>query len=422
MPELSQQPHPFETSPLTTRYLTHDLPGIGGIIKVRPEDFVVQEIPLYEPSGSGEHLYLYIEKIGRPTLEVVRQIAKAFNVKQRDIGYAGMKDKQAITRQVISVHTFDDSPIHNLDIHGVEVLSANRHGNKLRLGHLRGNRFVIKIRDVNPTDVILARSILNTLATRGIPNSFGPQRFGVNQNNHAIGRRFLLQDWQGMCDLLLGQPIDPTDPAYAAQLAFAEKRYKDAAMLWPKSAMVEKRIAERLAKNGSHEYAITEAPFATLRFFVTAFQSAIFNKLVDARLHYDLLETLIQGDLAWKHNNGSVFAVTQSELDNPALTERINDLEISPSGPLWGYEMTTATSQTGEAERNQLDATGVDLESFVTPPHHVRGARRPLRIPVTEAGIEAGVDAHGGYVQLQFRLPRGSFATTLLAEIMKVNP
>src|SRR3954453_23578385 len=132
-------------------FVTKDLPGVGGIIKQRAEDFFVQEIPIYEPSGEGEHVYCEIQKVGIPTFEAINRIADALHVSSRDIGYAGLKDAKAITRQVLSILGTTEQAVMDLRIPDIIVQWAARHGNKLRLGHLAGNRFAIKIRNVTPT-------------------------------------------------------------------------------------------------------------------------------------------------------------------------------------------------------------------------------------------------------------------------------
>ncbi len=127
---------------MTLPYLTA-FPGVGGSIKNRPEDFFVQEIPLYEPSGDGEHVYCEIEKSGVTTIDAINRLGKALKVSTRDMGYAGMKDAHAITRQVLSIRGTTEERVMTTSIDGVKVLWAARHGNKLRLGHLAGNRFAI---------------------------------------------------------------------------------------------------------------------------------------------------------------------------------------------------------------------------------------------------------------------------------------
>src|SRR6266550_2589343 len=150
-------------------YLTHDIPGIGGTIKNRAEDFFVQEVPLYEPSGEGEHVYCEIQKIGLTTFEAIGRIAKALGVSSREIGYAGMKDARAVTRQVLSIAGTTPDAVMSLKLPEVTVLWTARHGNKLRLGHLKANRFAIKIREVQPTNVLKLRPVINELTRRGVP-------------------------------------------------------------------------------------------------------------------------------------------------------------------------------------------------------------------------------------------------------------
>src|SRR5689334_22893787 len=159
-------------------YLTKNFPGVGGSIKRRPEDFFVQEIPLYEPSGEGEHVFAEIQKIHLTTFDAINAVARALNINSRDIGYAGLKDAKAVTRQVISIPGKPEEQVMGLKLPNLTVLWAARHVNKLKLGHLKANRFAIKIRDVNPTDVLKVRPVLAQLQQRGMPNYFGEQRFG----------------------------------------------------------------------------------------------------------------------------------------------------------------------------------------------------------------------------------------------------
>ena len=134
-------------------YITADVPPVGGVLKQRDEDFFVEEIPLYEPCGEGEHQYLLVEKQGMSTLDLVRLLAKHFGVRREAIGFAGLKDKRAITRQVISVQTPGKTPedFPMLDHPRARVLWADLHANKLRRGHLAGNRFSIRARGVDRT-------------------------------------------------------------------------------------------------------------------------------------------------------------------------------------------------------------------------------------------------------------------------------
>ena len=143
-------------NPLPQRYLT-DAPGIGGVIKVRPQDFLVEELPLYEPGGDGEHLYLRIEKSGVSHGELISCLRRHFGVPAWAIGFAGMKDKHAVTRQTVSIQLPGrDPPAGPIKHERINVLWAERHTNKIKIGHLAGNRFSIRIREVDPLKVTVA--------------------------------------------------------------------------------------------------------------------------------------------------------------------------------------------------------------------------------------------------------------------------
>ena len=154
------------------RYVTDGEPAVGGVLRQRPEDFIVEEIPAYEPCGSGEHIYLYIQKYNMSTLDMVRLIARHFGVREGDVGYAGLKDKRAVTRQVISIHTPGKTPedFGKIQHDRLQVLWTDLHTNKLRRGQLKGNRFAIRIRRTPIAHVTTARRVLEALTKLGVPN------------------------------------------------------------------------------------------------------------------------------------------------------------------------------------------------------------------------------------------------------------
>jgi tRNA pseudouridine13 synthase len=174
-------------------FLTADLPGTGGVLRSRDEDFVVDEEPAYAPRGAGDHVFARIEKRGLTTPQAVQAIARALRVKERDIGVAGMKDRRAVTRQWISLPPpVTPEAVTALALEHITVLAAARHEHKLRTGHLRANRFVLTVRDVHPDGAARARAILDRLAQPpGAPNWYGEQRFGKEGDNAARGRALL---------------------------------------------------------------------------------------------------------------------------------------------------------------------------------------------------------------------------------------
>ena len=129
--------------------------------------------------------------------------------------------------------------------------------------------------------------------------------------------------------------------------------------------------------------------------------------------------TLVEGDLAWKHDSRSVFAVTAAEMEGDELARRLERFEISPSGPLCGSGMTRAAGSVDEAELRALQATGVPIDALMQVGYGLHGARRAMRVPIANVEFDSGVDEGGNFIHLTFDLPRGAYATVLLREIMR---
>ncbi len=408
-------------------YLTRDVPGVGGVIKQRDEDFLVDEIPLYEPSGSGDHIYLYVEKRGLSTIQMRDEIARHFRVPPHSIGHAGLKDKQAITRQVMSVHAPGRTPesFPSFNHPRIDILWADLHENKLQRGHLAGNRFSIKVRGVEPASVLHARKALDTLARTGVPNRFGVQRFGYMRNNHLIGRSMILGDARGTIDLLLGAGGDMPVMQRESRLAYAAGDYQTAFEAMPRLFKGERQALRVMAASGDHAKALKAIDTTAAGFFISSFQSAVFNALLNRRVLDGSIDRLTDGDLAFVIKSRATFPVTTETFAEPDLAERLARFEIAPSGPMWGTTMRRAAGDIDRMEIEALTAAGVTPEHLVACEERdgylmIGGDRRPLRIPVIDPEVEGGVDEHGAYVRCAFELPRGSFATTVMDEIMKV--
>lgn len=334
-------------------------------VKAEPEDFIVEEVPLYEASGTGTHTYLWIEKRGLNTLDAVRHLARHFGQRERDAGIAGLKDARAVTRQWISIEHIKelDVKVAAFNHPQIRILETRQHGNKLKMGHLKGNRFRIRLRIESQHDALLQRcdDTLRTLYARGVPNYFGAQRFGRYGDNTALGR------------LLVRGEIDAFEKACTGSRP------------------------ERRLRN----------------LFVNAFQSELFNQVLARRLPD--IGMLQAGDLALLHRNGAVFAVTDTACA-AAEQPRADALEISPSGPLFGPKVPLAEGAPGVIEREVLAASDVTSDDFGRPEAGSQpGVRRALRVPFLEAPSADRCDAG---VDVRFALPSGSYATVVLREIL----
>ncbi len=310
-------------------HLTADLPGIPGRIRATDEDFVVDEAPAYAPSGAGEHLYLHFEKRGLTTPEAIRRICRALGVEPRAAGYAGLKDRHAVTRQWMSVPCRDDARAAALGetVEGVRVLAVARHGNKLRTGHLRGNRFVLRVRDVPIGREHEVGSVLARLAAHGIPNYYGEQRFGRDARNVDDARRWIVAGER-----------PPRDP-------FRRK------------------------------------------LLVSALQAELFNEVLAARVTDGLLADAVDGDLLRKEDTGGLF--TTDDLADAAA--RVAAFEVSATGPMFGARMRWPEREARDREARVLEAAGLgaaDLERFE---RDGEGTRRPLRVRPTDVSAESDV-------------------------------
>jgi len=217
-----------------------------------PEDFRVDEEPLYPASGTGEHTFVRVEKRLRTTEQVARDLARAAGARPRDVGYAGRKDRVAVATQWFSVPGLEPDRARALELSGARVLEAARHPHKLRTGQLRSNRFELWLRDVPPDAASGAGARLTELVARGFPNRFGAQRFGRDADNALRARRlargelrardrrearFLVSAWQAEVfnDALATRPLAP-DAVEAGDLAV---RHESGGLFWVEDADVE---------------------------------------------------------------------------------------------------------------------------------------------------------------------------------------
>lgn len=301
-------------------FLTADTPGIGGHIRTAPEDFQVEERPLYLPCGEGEHLYVKITKRGLSTPDLVRRLSSSLGIKAQAIGVAGLKDARAVTTQMVSLQEIPSERLAGIKIDdkimGFQILG--RHRNRLRTGHHAGNRFRLIIRNVADHAAESIPAVLQQLNTRGVPNYFGPQRQGRKGDNYEVG---------------------------AALLTDARRREK-------------MNRTQRI-------------------WYLNAYQSFLFNRMLAKRI--DEIDRLFVGDWAMKHANGACFLVEDTEVEQP----RADRFEISPTGILFGSRVSWASGEPGEIEEAVIAEAGTTKEALVAAAKACgfRGERRAFAFP-----------------------------------------
>ena len=345
-----------------------------------PEDFIVEELPLYEPSGEGTHTYFAIRKRNLSTLEAINRIARELQVHTREFGYAGLKDKNAVTTQVLSVEDVVPERVLRIELPNIEVLWAERHAHKLRVGHLRGNRFELTLRDIPHDALPLVKTVMARLGTEGVSNRFGRQRFGNKNDSHLIGKALVKAEWETVVRYVL------------------------------ENDDVAQRMQRELARRPV-EKVITSIPYRLRKLYLSAYQAHLFNCILDTRMPH--LGKLIEGDIAVKHSNGAPFLVTDPAIEQP----RADAFEISPSGPIFGYKMRMPTADVLALEASVLADEGVRLEKFrKVAGIRLPGTRRPLRMPIQSHEV-SGVDNSMG-ICLGFTLPAGGYATVVVEELL----
>lgn len=343
---------------LAPRAATAELPGIGGRLRARCEDFVVDEIAAYPPDGRCDrHLMVRVQKRGLSTMAAAKEIARVCDVPLREMGIAGRKDTVALTRQWMSIPFEAAQALLRMRHPSIEVLEVHAHGQKLRTGHLRGNRFEIVVRDLAVDfDEAMRRAQAKLEALRvqgGIENLYGPQRFGRGGANLDRGLQ------------VLGG----------------------------------RRLEHRLV------------------FVASAAQAGLFNLYVALRRENGWLREVLPGDVLRKRDTGGLFYVDDVAVERA----RFDRGEVEITGPIHGTKMRRPPESTAAAllEDEVLERTGLSHERLRVHGKRLPGSRRALQIDLGPIVCERAEDEEGLGVGLRlcFDLPAGSFATQLTREL-----
>lgn len=291
------------------------LQRLPAVFRERPEDFVVEEILGFELTGEGEHLWLWVEKQQLNTVDVQKRLSSVTGVKLRDIAYCGLKDKQAITRQWFSLPYPAELPGDSLGDEGIRILKQRRNRRKLRPGSHKANRFTITLRGIAGGEALL-ESWLAGLKTRGVPNYFGPQRFGYSGRN------------------------------------------------------LEKALA--LFDPGGKGGRITRHQRGL---YLSAARAYLFNQVLAARVNQEVWDKCQSGDVMALAGTSSVFGVDSCDA---TLTARLKEGDIHPTGPLWGKGSSLVTGSVQELEEVTVLEFPELKEGLENA--GLQAARRPLRI------------------------------------------
>ncbi len=308
---------------MTLPYLTPSIEPIEAEFRSTPEDFEVEEVPAYEPSGSGEHIFAFIEKRGLTTQDAVRSLCEQVGADPKAAGWAGLKDRHAVTRQWVSIWGTTPEALTGASAEGVRVIEAAAHSQKLRTGHLAGNRFRIVLREIDATRIDDMRRVLNEVEAKGLPNYYGEQRFGREGDNAERALRWVLGE------------------SRAPRAGFQRKLQ------------------------------------------MSALQSQLFNRCVAERVQSSTLGQVFDGDVMKKHHSGGLFNATDLE----ETQARADAWEISPTGPMFGDKMRWPEGEARVREEALLEESGLTPAHLSKWKRVAPGTRRFVRIPVPKIGV-----------------------------------
>lgn len=344
-------------------------------------DFVVKEIPLYEFSGNGEHLIIEIRKKNLTTFEMIKHLSNALNCPIKEIGYAGLKDKNATTTQFISLPKKFEKALDSSELENLKIISKTFHNNKIKLGHLKGNRFFIRLKQVNKTNATKIQEVLKLISNEGIPNFFGNQRFGIHGDNFKLGQ----------------------------EIAYKRKNIKD-----------------KKLKN----------------FLISSFQSFLFNSWLNKRIEISLLINsleskelikalnlyglkldsneikllkaqqnrfkLLSGEVCNHYPYGKLFNLDSSLDSVLAESSRFNRVGFAPCGALAGRLHLKSQNLAALIQNEFLDKA-LDLN----------GAYRYAWVWLEN--VESNYKPLVAHMELNFTLPKGAYATNFLEQLAGKN-
>ncbi|BCD68314.1 tRNA pseudouridine(13) synthase TruD [Nitratiruptor sp. YY09-18] len=332
-----------------------------------PQTFVVEEVPLYPFSGEGEHLILKVRKKNLTTWQMLQAFSEQLGVKLKDIGYAGLKDKNALTYQYISINKKYADALRRFSHPQIKIVDITRHSNKIRLGHLKGNRFFIRLKKVLSVDAKKIDEVLKILSQQGMPNYFGYQRFGLDGKNYELGKA-----------IVEGKRIRERKKAKLFVNAYQSHLFN----LWLSKRVELSKILSSFQKKELID--------------ILDFPREIIEELKNQSHTFKLFP----GDIAKHYPYGKIFFVD----DVKAESKRFAAKDISPTGLLPGLKTPRAEGLAREIEKDFDDER---IKEF--------GDRRYAWVwPEDVQGCYKEKDA---WYELRFFLPKGSYATILLEEI-----
>ncbi|MCL7415832.1 MAG: tRNA pseudouridine(13) synthase TruD [ANME-2 cluster archaeon] len=415
-------------------------PGLGGLIRQVPEDFVVDELTNREEQDTGKYLICTLAKKNWDTHHLIRDISRILRISQQRIGWAGTKDKQALTTQKISIYDLDQSELERIKLRDVTITPVGRSNKQVSLGDLWGNRFRIIIRKIaQPVDEVNALMGLTSSEIKergGVPNFFGIQRFGIQRPiTHLVGKKLVEGDIEGAALAYIARPCpgESEDARQVRQYVLDTLDLKGGLEKYPLRLRYERAMMSHLVeKPGDYAGAFLSLSPNLRKMFVHAYQSYLFNLILSRRLEMGIpINKALSGDIVCFKNVAGLPDTTRTQLVNGDTLDGINNLlqrgRAFVTGPVIGYNTALSEGLPGETEQSVIEGDKVNLEGFrmpAIPELSSKGLRREVIIPVDPEYrvMEDAMNPGNTAVELGFKLQKGAYATILLREYMKSNP
>lgn len=410
-------------------YLT-DEDGVGGELRVSPDDFKVNEISDFKIGTSGDYLILKLTKENWETHHLIRDLSRALAISDERIGIAGTKDKRAVTTQIMSIKGVSEETIKRVDLPRVRLVPIGRTNKDIGLGDLRGNEFDIIIRNIELSQPDIGQRMSTITgaikAAGGLPNYFGYQRFGiVRPVTHLVGKLLIQGDVEGAAMTYIAKsfPGETPENKAARDFVWSTRDFKEGIKRYPFNLRYERTMMHYLIEHpGDYAGAFRILSPKLSRLFIHAYQSYLFNKILSRRLLKGIsLVTPVEGDVVCfldshgEPDTSKLETVTKNNLSDLKFLARKNRVYITL--PLIGVD--TKVSE-GVDEFEVLREEGVTPADFAVSQMSdlaSAGLRREILLKA-----DPSIDAFKNAANLKFFLPKGCYATTVLREYMKTSP
>jgi tRNA pseudouridine13 synthase len=415
-------------------------PGLEGTIKTIPEDFIVEEITNREEKLTGKQLICTLTKKNWDTHHLIRDISRILYISQQRIGFAGTKDKNALTTQKISIYDLDESQLERVRLKDVTITPAGRSNKKVSLGDLWGNKFKVIIRGIEKSldevEQLMEQTSSQISEIGGVPNFFGIQRFGIQRPiTHLVGKKLVEGDLEGAALMYIAHPCpgESLNGRGVRQYVLDTHDFKGGLEKYPLLLRFERAMMNHLVeRSGDYAGAFNALSPNLRKMFVHAYQSYLFNQILSRRMEAGLpFNQALQGDIVCFKNAVGLPDPTKLQLVTDDTLDGLNNLlrrdRAFITAPLIGYDTQLSEGVPGEIEQSVIDEAGLDVEGFsmkILPQLASKGLRREIIIPLKPAYIVIEDLLNPGHIaiELDFSLQRGAYATTVLREYTKNTP